>query len=540
MYHNFYGLRESPFALTPDPKYLFLSEAHKEALASMTYGVQERKGFVLILGEAGTGKTTLIRHILGQLGTNIRSVFIFNSVGSFNNLLEMMFRDLDLSTDRRRRGSMVDTLNEYLLLETAAGRYVVLIIDEAQHLSSVVLEEIRMLSNLETASSKLLQIILVGQPELAEKLGSLNLRQLRQRISLVTELTPLTFDETVRYIAHRLEVAGHKGDGMFTRGALAEIYRVSGGIPRLINVICDQSLVMGYGAGAHRITRRIVKTVVKDRSAFCRSASSPAPFPLRHILRKPLAGAATAMLVLLIGVGLLFGSRPAGDFFKPSGGSVGETTDADTVVEELAVHSPKSGPPERILPERRVTIPESGAGQIVLAHSSQSSDRIVASVPDASVLSPASSEEHKVTVERGDTLAALIIRVYGRADYTLLDFVKMANPAVNTIDVIKDGQRIVFPPFQPSAMVRKSDNSSYVVHLFTMRHSKNPEFEKLQARLEASSRKVYVRPVYLADSREFYRVLVGDFTNVEQAETFYRSFEAPSEIPTQLWRSSHE
>lgn len=540
MYHNFYGLRETPFALTPDPKYLFLSEAHKEALASMTYGVQERKGFVLILGEAGTGKTTLIRHILGQLETNIRSVFIFNSVGSFNNLLEMMFRDLDLSTDRRRRGSMVDTLNEYLLLETAAGRYVVLIIDEAQHLSSVVLEEIRMLSNLETASSKLLQIILVGQPELAEKLGSLNLRQLRQRISLVTELKPLTRDETVRYIAHRLEVAGHKGDGIFTRGALAGIYRVSEGIPRLINVICDQSLVMGYGAGAHRITRRIVKAVVKDRSAFCRSASSPASFPLRHIARKPLVGVATAMLVLLIGIGLLFGSRPADDLSKPSGGSVGETADTHTVVEELAVHSPKNGSPERILPERRVTIPESEAGPIALAHSSQSSDPIEAPAPDTSALSPASSEEHKVTVQRGDTLAALIIREYGRADYTLLDFVKMANSAVNTIDVIKDGQRIVFPPFQPSAMVRKMDNSSYVVHLFTMRHPKNPEFEKLQARLEESSRKVYVRPVHLADGREFYRVLVGDFTNVEQAETFYRSFQAPSEIPTQLWRSSHE
>jgi general secretion pathway protein A len=193
MYAQFYGLRESPFALTPDPRYLFMSEPHKEALASAVYGVQERKGFVLILGEVGTGKTTLIRHLLGRFGPNIRSVFVFNPAVSFTELLQLMLRDLELPCPSMRRVEMIDTLNDYLLKEAAAGRYVVIIIDEAQHLSPTVLEEVRMLSNLETARGKLIQILLVGQPELGEKLGRPELRQLRQRISLVAELKPLSY-----------------------------------------------------------------------------------------------------------------------------------------------------------------------------------------------------------------------------------------------------------------------------------------------------------------------------------------------------------
>ena len=220
MYAQFYGLRESPFALTPDPRYLFMSEPHKEALASAVYGVQERKGFVLILGEVGTGKTTLIRHLLGRFGPNIRSVFVFNPAVSFIELLQLMLRDLELPCPSMRRVEMIDTLNDYLLKEAAAGRYVVVIIDEAQHLSPTVLEEVRMLSNLETARGKLIQILLVGQPELGEKLGRPELRQLRQRISLVAELKPLSYEDTVRYIAHRLEVAGREGGrSLLTPGA---------------------------------------------------------------------------------------------------------------------------------------------------------------------------------------------------------------------------------------------------------------------------------------------------------------------------------
>ncbi len=276
MYTQFYGLRESPFALTPDPRYLFLSEAHKEALASAVYGVQERKGFVLILGEVGTGKTTLIRHLLGRFGPNIRSVFVFNPAVSFTELLQLMLRDLELPCGSLRRVEMIDTLNEYLLKEASAGRYVVVIIDEAQHLSPAVLEEVRMLSNLETARGKLIQILLVGQPELGDKLSRPELRQLRQRISLVAELKPLSHADTVQYVRHRLEVAGLSEPAIFTDRALKIIYRASGGIPRLINVICDKALVLSYGEGSKRIKGRLIKEVLKDWRPFQRPVvSSP-------------------------------------------------------------------------------------------------------------------------------------------------------------------------------------------------------------------------------------------------------------------------
>ena len=172
MYHHFYGLCESPFALTPDPKYLFLSPSHKDALASMIYGVHERKGFILILGEVGTGKTTLVRHILGQSGMNIKIAFIFTPVASFEELLQMVLQDLEVPCQSQQRLTMINALSDFLLQELVAERYVVLIIDEAQYLCPDILEDLRMFSNVETAHNKLLQIILVGQPELGKSLGT--------------------------------------------------------------------------------------------------------------------------------------------------------------------------------------------------------------------------------------------------------------------------------------------------------------------------------------------------------------------------------
>lgn len=298
MYHRFYGLRESPFALTPDPKYLFLSASHKEALATMIYGVHERKGFILILGEVGTGKTTLIRHILGQTGTTIEMAFIFTPVSSFEELLQLVLQDLGVPYQSRQRLEMINALSDYLLKEAAAGRYVVLIVDEAQYLSTAILEDLRMFSNVETAHHKLLQIILVGQPELGEKLGRQELRQLRQRIGLIVQLQPLTLEETGHYITHRLTGAGYTGGRLFSRRALQRIYRASGGIPRLINVICDKALVLGYGADAKRITNQLLKEVIQDWSVFGPDIiASPRRLRLRRV----------AMLLSLVAVGLILG-----------------------------------------------------------------------------------------------------------------------------------------------------------------------------------------------------------------------------------------
>ncbi len=314
MYQDAFGLRDSPFGLTPDPRYLYLTDAHKEAIASVTYGLQERKGFVLILGEVGTGKTTIIRHILGRLGPDTKAAFVFNPAIGFEELLRVVLRELEVPCRSRLRTEMVETLHRFLLDEAVAGRVVALIIDEAQHLSSTVLEELRMLSNLETTRSKLLQIILVGQPELGAKLARPELRQVRQRVGLVAELRPLSRSETRDYIRHRLEVAGGDQRAIFTRRALRLIHRGSAGIPRLINIACDKALILAYGAGQRRVNRGLVAAALEDWTIFDRRTVSRVARSDRRDVRsryrqqprgRRLARIAAAVLLPLIGAGAL-------------------------------------------------------------------------------------------------------------------------------------------------------------------------------------------------------------------------------------------
>jgi general secretion pathway protein A len=295
MYQSFYELEEGPFAPTPDPKYLYLTEAHQDGLGSMLYGVRGRKGFVLIVGEVGTGKTTLIRHVLAEFGADFRSAYLVYTPQTFEELLETTLRDLDVAVASHDRSSMLEALTTYLLAQDAEGRYVVLIVDEAQNLTPPLLEELRMLSNLETASGKLLQIILVGQPELAEKLRDPSLRQLRERIGLVAELKPLTLRQTADYVAHRLRVGGASRRDLFTRPAIWRIHRASRGIPRRVNVICDKALVFGFAEGAPRITARIVREVEREWRVFGASRAAHASW----------LTAGVAVIILLLAGGAL-------------------------------------------------------------------------------------------------------------------------------------------------------------------------------------------------------------------------------------------
>jgi len=258
MYLDFYGLSESPFNLTPDANFLYPSKVHREVLAHLLYGVNSRKGFIMVTGEVGSGKTTICRALLRKLGPNTDVALILNSFLSEEELLRTVNEDLGINTKGKTRKELIDELNHFLLEQRMKGRNVVLIIDEAQNLSFPVLEQIRMLSNLETEKEKLVQIVLMGQPELRRLIGSPKLRQLSQRITVRHHITPLSKRETVQYIYHRLKVAGDSKDIVFTNGALNEIYRFSLGIPRMINVICDQALLAGYVTGRLRIDRKMI------------------------------------------------------------------------------------------------------------------------------------------------------------------------------------------------------------------------------------------------------------------------------------------
>jgi putative secretion ATPase (PEP-CTERM system associated) len=265
MYKQFFGLRANPFNVNPDPRYLFLTRHTQEALASLTYGIQARKGFVLLTGEVGTGKTTLLNKLLDWLrGQQVATAFIFNSRINVPQLFDFMMADFGIQCQSRLKSHVLMRLNYWLLERYRAGETAVLIVDEAQNLSPQVLEEIRLLTNLETSTEKLLQIVLSGQPELEQKLNLPQLRQLRQRITLRCKTHPLTEDETRAYINLRLKIAGSNGTQIFTPEAIADIHRYSTGIPRVINLLCDHAMISAFVDQQKLVGSDIIDAVARE------------------------------------------------------------------------------------------------------------------------------------------------------------------------------------------------------------------------------------------------------------------------------------
>ena len=264
IYCEHFGLIRPPFELTPDPAFLYLGEAHREGLATLVYGVQSGKGFVMLTGEVGTGKTTLLHALLAQLDASTHSAFIFNPKLEPLDFFRVFFEELELKPRGNTKADYLLQLNEFLIECLARNEQTLLIIDEAQNLSAEMLEEIRLLSNLETPSSKLLQIMLVGQPEFRQMLRRPDLRQLKQRIALSQHLLPLSESEMRGYVENRLRIAGFTGRRLFRRGALKTLYQISGGTPRLINSLCDSALLLGFVRDRTMIEADMIREVAVD------------------------------------------------------------------------------------------------------------------------------------------------------------------------------------------------------------------------------------------------------------------------------------
>ena len=264
MYNKFFGFKEKPFKLVPNPEYLFLSKSHEEALGNLTYAISHGDGFVEITGEVGTGKTTLCRVFLGNLDTSIDAAYIFNPKLDGLQLLKAINDEFGIDSKPGNTKDLIDILNGFLIEKKAAGQKVLVLIDEAQNLSLEVLEQLRLLSNLETTQEKLLQIILVGQPELGDILSSHQLRQLGQRITINCQLEPLTFQEAKDYIRHRISLASHRAGPPFDKASYRAIYEYSRGIPRLINIACNRVLLNAFGRNSFRITGSIAKEAIKE------------------------------------------------------------------------------------------------------------------------------------------------------------------------------------------------------------------------------------------------------------------------------------
>lgn len=264
MYNKFFGFKEKPFKLVPNPAYFYLSKSHEEALAHLNYAISQGDGFVEITGEVGTGKTTLCRAFLESLNGTVEAAYIFNPKLSPKQLLRTINEEFGIKSEGDNTKDLIDTLNIFLMQKKASGKKVILLIDEAQNLNRNVLEQLRLLSNLETNRDKLLQIILVGQPELSQILNSHELRQLGQRITLSYQLGPLTFNESKEYIQYRIGIAANKTAIKFDRSAYRQIYKYSKGIPRLINIVCDRALLTAFVLNQFKITANITKTSIKE------------------------------------------------------------------------------------------------------------------------------------------------------------------------------------------------------------------------------------------------------------------------------------
>ncbi len=390
MYNSFFGFRESPFNVTPDPDFLWMNATYMEAFAALQYGIEEKKGFIVITGEVGTGKTTLLRKFMRTIGSSIHSVFIFNTYLTFTELLRLTLRDLGLPIPSEDRLTMIGTLNGYLIEQLKNRHVVCLLIDEAQNLSDDALEGVRLLSNLETDKEKLIQIVLMGQPELKDRLDRPQLRQLKQRVVLECRLVPLVKDDVRSYIDFRLKVAGYEGPGLFQAGAVDRIAFYSKGIPRLINVICDNALLGAYTGAEKTVTPQMIEDAANDlrlgKRAYAGRAAAAADFVMaereaafqigqggaaadrtwetgatesyppheRRLARragKGLARAGTGLLLALIVLGL------AGAFFYPKDAEDFLSYLTGTVEDLLGVGGENSAPARHGVTERNEKVP---------------------------------------------------------------------------------------------------------------------------------------------------------------------------------------
>jgi general secretion pathway protein A len=471
---DYYKLREQPFGVTPDSRYLFLSASHQEALASLLYGIEAGRGFIALIARPGMGKTTLLFHTLNQLRGRATTIFLFQAISTPVDLLRAILTDLGVREMPGTLGQMQSRLNELLVEQARSGKRVVVVIDEAQNLDDSVLELVRMLSNFETSREKLIQIILSGQPQLAEKIASPELVQLRQRISMFARLDPFSSEATELYVDHRLRAAGYDGETpLFNKEALALIVQYSEGIPRNINNLCFNSLSLGCALKRRVIDGDVVREVVADLDldrwrtntslavrqegrglheapAFL-SASSDPPMLVGWLPRLVVAMAA----LLVIG-GAVFASR--GVFPKSSVQTIRGTAALPTAVGASSNQSPPPAAPAETAVKADDVVPSLPAAvdpssnqalpPMAPAESAAQGDSVVSSVaPEASTNQNQQLEgsETAIQVTPGRTLLGICVENFGSCNPQLLQEIHRLNPRLRNLDHIEAGQKIILP-----------------------------------------------------------------------------------------------
>lgn len=537
MYTDFYGLKEKPFNLTSSPRLLYLGETHKEALSLLTYGVVERKGFILLTGEIGTGKTTMVRALLANLDDHVEYVYLPNPLLSPEDFLSYLASCVfKRKVHFKSKAEFLVEFENFLTENLRQQRNFILIIDEAQKLSFNLMEEIRLLSNMETTHEKLVNIFLVGQPELNEKLSQSRSRALLQRISVRHHIRPLGLEETREYIGAQLKMAGAvDGSKIFPKKVTKTIYKYSQGYPRMINILADNALLLGYSRGERNITSAIIKDCHLDMNVDVgalkkgrrrrertgvkkESTASPirywkwAALVLAILFaviantsngRDMIGSTISVMAVRLKEVQKAVGAR-GGRYLQGITERTAPEGEQKIVRVGVKVSSEDINEPEEL--EQKIDTGESGKIiPIMSAEQIKESENLAGEESEAPWTT--------VIVKEGDTLAELALNVYGRADEHILDLIHKHNPELKNINLLDVGQKLVFPPLSSSRLALV-----FTVHIASFKSFK-PAFTMFQ-KLMNEGYEAYIMPTGDTKKGKFFRVALGNFNNQTEAKAY--------------------
>jgi type II secretory pathway predicted ATPase ExeA len=539
MYIDFYELKEKPFNLTPSSKYLYLGDIHKEALALLTYGVTERMGFILLTGEVGTGKTTMVHALLNSLGDDVQYVYLSNPLFSVSDFMDYLaFSAFKKKVHFQSKADFLIQFESFLQEKLQSQKNFILLIDEAQKLSIELLEEIRLLSNMETADEKLINIFLIGQPELNDTLNRTECRSLLQRISVRYQIKPLDLKGASDYILSRLRMAGAQdGIRIFPKNTIKEIYRYSGGFPRMINILADNALLLGYSRGLKKLTPEMIKECYNDLQlsdsplGIKRSPEKENAPSVKDLNTKPVVHWQKILFILLLIIlAILSGIFGRDLYSRLSAMLTKHEVTTDVPLTKVLVQTPQNtdnpvGSPGKNIQE--ISIHEDTDKNI----STSKTDNDTEGLPDRNnnkekndtninintssnnTSIPKESFERIITVKERETLTQLALVLYGYANDRVLKLIKEHNPEIADINLINPGQKIIFPYLKTS-----TNNIVYTIHIATL-----SQFDKADSLFNDLTRKgheVFIMPIYDQDNKKVFRITIGSFIDKNKAEVY--------------------
>jgi general secretion pathway protein A len=551
-YTQFYGFSENPFDLSPDSKFFFSAESHREALAALSYGITQRRGFVLILGESGIGKTMLINQIitmyrlcqtpyfgligkaalnnrvLDTLGANVKIVYFPQSEIAFDQMLKEILFTLNLPLRESTKGTMLHELYHYLIGALERDENIVIIIDEAHNISLEAIEELRLLSNLETSKSKLLQIVIVGQPELKTKLRSEVIRQINQRIVVSAQIGPITAEESMKYIDYRLKVVGSSSSEVFTDEALSLICRHAKGIPRTINILCNNALSVGYGLSEKQISPSTVRKVRRVKDILTPEKVQKLTSGMKRNLPRKIS---FSLLLLVVLASVIYISK---DYVR----HMVNIQTLEHFMEQLSLKA-KSDPS---IPEvKRHTTPEAkpDTPNTDILQTSPITPQTSASLPPSS--SQAKTEitiKKVVEAKTGMNLSSLTLKYYSETNTTLMDYILEFNPEITNPDLILIDQKIKIPEITESSLITKSSDGMFNVHLGTFSYAK--EAARFIDDSGLKGKNVEVVPRKVSRKETWYRVSAGPFVNRDEGLKVLEEMKEKGLLPSFRQRAKKE